>query len=821
MIKYSINEISQIVNGKIIGDEKKNVWQIQIDSRQYFSPEGQLFIALKGERYDAHKYIPDLLANKKCSCFIVEYVPSNLNYDKKDVTFIIVENSTKALQILASYHRKKFNYPVIAITGSNGKTIVKEWLFHLLSIKYNIIKSPKSYNSQIGVPLSILNMDYNYDIGIFEAGISQKGEMEKLEKIICPTIGIITNIGEAHQENFKSYEEKTEEKLKLFENCNTIFCCKDHDIIFASLKEKRKKNQSIITWSFYGDADLIIKDIKKNASNSIILGQYKEKEIKITIPFNDKASIENSIICLLLLLYINIPEPAIKEGMKSLPSIAMRLEQKKGINGCTIINDSYNSDFHSLSLAIDFLTQQQHKTKTIILSDILQTGKSNEELYQNIAKLLTQKKIDKLYGIGPNISASSEYFDVEKKFFQSTDEFVKNFKTQYFNNEAILIKGARQFEFEKISQLLEQQIHLTRLEINLSALIHNLNYYRSLLNKNTKIMVMVKAFSYGSGSYEIASLLEYNKVDYLAVAFSHEGVELRKSGISIPIVVMNAITGSFYNMFEYNLEAEIYSFEILYQYIEEAKKYQIKEAPIHIKIDTGMHRLGFMPEEVDKLCEILANNKILRVKSIFSHLAASDESIHDEYTLKQIKEFDTIANEIIKRIGYHVDKHILNSAGIERFPQYQFDMVRLGIGLYGSSPVGQNKLQVVSTLKTIITQIKKLPAKSSIGYSRKGTIDKDSIIGIIPIGYADGLKRILSNKNGRVFINGKYAPIIGNICMDMSMIDITDIEAKVGDEVEIFGNHISLDEIATKAHTITYEILTGISERVKRIYVQE
>jgi Alr-MurF fusion protein len=820
MSNYSIKNIATITGGKLVGNGEEMISQLIVDSRQPFSPEGSLFIALRGERHDGHNFILELYLKKGLRNFLVEKSIPELN-DNKGVNLIIVDNSLQALQKIAAYHRNQFKCPVIAITGSNGKTIVKEWLSQLLHEKYKITRSPKSYNSQTGVPLSVWNLEQGTELAIFEAGISKHDEMKHLQAIIKPDIGIFTNIGEAHQENFLSYQRKIREKLILFRDVKTLLYCLDHDIIREEIDDWKNKDQEIITWSTKREADLHITNVDKNNKKTRITGLFKNKKSSIEIPFTDNASVENAIHCWLLMLYLKIDNTTIESKMLTLSPVAMRLEQKNGINNCSIINDSYNSDFHSLSIALDFLGRQQHPVKTLILSDILQSGKPEDELYTSVAKLLTDKKVQKLYGIGNALFANAGLFKMQKEFFLSTNDFIKQFHPSQFVNEAILLKGARVFEFEEISTLLELKSHRTTLEINLTSLVHNFNYFRSKLKPSTKIMVMVKAFSYGSGNYEVANLLEFHKADYLAVAFADEGVILRNVGISLPIVVMNPEEAVFRQMLEYNLEPEIYSFDILEKYTIAAKALQHNNYPVHIKLDTGMHRLGFLPEELPQLCDQLKKNEWLKVKTIFSHLAGSDETEHDDFTIEQADLFDKMSNKIMKLFTHKIDRHILNSSGIERFSNHQFDMVRLGIGLYGINPHNQDKLLNVSTLKTKISQIKTVTVGETIGYSRKGKVNAATQIGIIPIGYADGYGRKLGNGNGRVWIKGQFAPIIGNICMDMCMINLNGIDAKEGDDVELMGSHITIEELAQKMKTIPYEILTRISERVKRVYVQE
>jgi alanine racemase len=821
MPQYNLNQLAQMAGGQIVGTGNPTIRHLITDSRNIVFTTDSIFFALKGERHDGHKFVSDLYSKKGLKNFIVEEIDPKL-LQNTDINFIIVNNSLKALQNIAIAHRNSFQGNVIGITGSNGKTIVKEWLYQLLHQDFNIVRSPKSYNSQIGVPLSVWNLEAEAELAIFEAGISKHDEMIKLQPIINPQIGLFTNIGEAHQENFLSIQRKVREKLCLFRDVNTLIYCADHDFISEEIGDWVNTGQQIITWSEHKKANLQIISIAKNNRNSLIEATYNGNLISINIPFSDAASIENAIHCWLMLLFLGIDSTTISLRMQNLVSVAMRLELINGINNCTIINDSYNSDVHSLSIALDFLNQQQqNNSKTLILSDILQSGKDKVELYSEVARLVENKQINKLIGIGPALYNMAHLFHCEKYFHQSTNDFLNQLHVESFQNETILLKGARNFEFERILPHFEQKAHRTILEINLSSMIHNLNYFRSKLKPATKIIVMVKAFSYGSGSYEIANMLEYQKVDYLAVAFADEGVALRQAGISIPIIVMNPEETSFRLMIDYRLEPEIYSFSELEKFTQYLHISQILNFPIHIKIDTGMHRLGFVAKEIPLLCNQLKLNKYISIQSVFSHLAASDEPALDDFTELQVTRFEEMSNEIAGTVTYPILKHILNSQGIERFSKYQFDMVRLGIGLYGINPFNQNQLQNVSTFKTFISQIKTVEVGETIGYNRKGKIVSKTIIAVIPVGYADGFNRKLGNGIGKVFINGTFAPVIGNICMDMCMVNITNIKANEGDVVEIFGNNITITEIADQINTIPYEILTSISARVKRIYIQE
>jgi alanine racemase len=821
MPDYTISDVAKYTSGKLYGNSDSLISHLVIDSRKVFSPENTAFFAIEGERHDGHDYIPGLW-NKGVKNFVVSRLPENLN-DYSEAAFVKVPSALSALQQLAAHHRHQFNYPVIGITGSNGKTVVKEWIHHLLEDQYNLIRSPKSYNSQVGVPLSVWNMSDEYNLAVFEAGISLPNEMYRLENIICPDLGIFTNIGEAHQENFRDLKEKIDEKLKLFEECEVLIYCKDHEAIHSRIKmHEELHGKQWLSWSFEGDSDLTIEKVEKSADRTTINGTYQDRMVEIVIPFIDKGSVENAIHVWLLMLYLGIDEQLIKRRMADLPSIAMRLEMKKGINHCTLINDSYNSDLGSLDIALNTLNHQmQHKRKTVILSDILQSGRDENDLYEEVADRLQRNRIDRLIGIGEAIWENQDCFDLHKSFYTSTEQFMTSLSEQGFRNEAILIKGSRKFHFEKITHALEEKMHQTLLEIDLDAMVYNLNHFRSKLNNGTKIMAMVKAFSYGSGTYEIANVLQYQRVDYLGVAFADEGVTLREAGITLPIIVMNPEEESFGLMIDYELEPEIYNFHVLDKFNEVVANSGGNEYPVHIKLDTGMNRLGFKEPEVNHLIGKLNQGHALKVHSVFSHLAASDEPDQDAFTNEQVNLFDAMSSRIINALGYPAIRHILNSGGIERFPDYQFDMVRLGIGLYGISAVDQNRLRNISTFKSTVIQIKNVGKGGTIGYGRKGKADRDMKIAVIPVGYADGFSRALGNGIGRFYINGYYVPVVGNVCMDMTMADITNCDIKEGDEVIIFGNEIPVTELAGKLGTIPYEIFTGISERVKRVYFQE
>lgn len=825
---YTIAAIKTIIEGRFLvnQNETATIEHLLIDSRKLLFPSTTLFFTIPGPRRQGNAFVKDLY-HKGVRNFIVDKSFVFLPEEYEGANIILTENVLAALQKLTTHHRSQFSFPVIGITGSNGKTIVKEWLHQLLQADYNIVRSPKSYNSQIGVPLSVWQMNGTHTMGIFEAGISLPGEMERLEKIIQPTMGIFTNIGEAHSEGFENIGSKIYEKTQLFKNCGLIIYCNDETLIDEALLELQQKNAAtLFSWGQKEDATLCITTIQVQPFNTVIKATYQQRKLSISIPFTNDAAIKNAITCWCVLLHLYVGDEVIQERMLQLKPVEMRLELKEGINNCSVINDSYSADITSLSIALDFLEQQQqHPKRTVIISDILQSGKSNSALYEEMASILRQKNINRLIGIGTEISRHSSSFAGIKEtlFFTSTNEFKQQFPSLYFYNETILLKGARIFEFEQISHLLEQKSHQTVLEINLSALIHNLKTYQQQLQAGVKLMAMVKAFSYGSGSFEIANLLQFHKVDYLAVAYADEGAELRRAGISLPIMVMNAEESTFDMLVQYNLEPELYSFGILTAFENYLLQSGIANYPVHIKLDTGMHRLGFEAAEIKTLCRRLLGNDIFKVQSVFSHLAASENKVHDEFTQMQAERFHEAVKQIETVIQYPFIKHIANSSAIHRHKNLQLDMVRLGIGLYGvDSSLGmQQQLKNVSTLKTTISQIKQVKAGESIGYSRSGIAEKDSVIATVRIGYADGYPRSLGNGNGKMYVNGMLAPVIGNVCMDMTMLDITGIAAKEGDDIMVFGEKLAVTEVAHWANTIAYEILTGISQRVKRVYYEE
>jgi len=825
---YSIEQITTIIKGKLFLNIPKSdeIEELLTDSRKIAHAETSLFFALKGDRHDGHRFVESCVEQGVSNFVVSEYKEA---WKPLKANFLVVHDTLDELQLLATHHREQFTIPVIGITGSNGKTIVKEWLYQLMRDDKNIVRSPKSYNSQTGVPLSVWQLSEEHELAIFEAGLSQPGEMDRLEKIIQPTIGIFTNIGSAHDENFDNLNLKVIEKLKLFQSCEMLIYCKDYNTIQLEISKVDflPRKLKFFSWSRKTKADLQIGRVNKTADETEIQGIWQSRFLKIKIPFTDDASIENAIHCWAMMLHLGYAAEVIEERMTLLSPVAMRLELKEGINDCSIINDSYSSDLGSLTIALDFLNQQkQHEKRTVILSDILQSGKNEEALYGEVAQLLEAKNIDRMVGIGSAILRQQNQFSIPKKFYTDTEDFLRSFSPMDFSDETILLKGARIYGFEKISKVLQQKAHETVMEINLNALVHNLNYFRSRLKPEVKLMAMVKATSYGSGSFEIANILQFHHVDYLAVAYTDEGVELRKAGITLPIMVMNPEMQSFEAMISYKLEPEIYNFRLLNQVAEVLQKHTGGDGfvfPIHIKLDTGMHRLGFEERELNELMIRVKNIRTMKVQSIFTHLAATDESEHDGFTKQQLEKFERMSAQIQKSFSYPILRHALNSAGIIRFNEAQFDMVRLGIGMYGFASTWheQRQLQHVATLRTTISQIKNVPAGETIGYNRSARLTRDTLVATVAIGYADGINRKLSNGKGSMMINGKLAPIIGNVCMDMCMLDITEVPAKEGDEVIVFGADHPVTEMSKILNTIPYEVLTGISQRVKRVYYQE
>ncbi len=825
-MSYPIKNIATIIQGtgNLLVDA--DIEHLLTDSRKITFPSASLFFALHSNRRNGHSFINEVY-ERGVRNFVID---ENINTSTfTDANFIKVKNTLTALQTLAAYHRSQFSeLPVIGITGSNGKTIVKEWLYQLLRSNYQIVRSPRSYNSQIGVPLSVWQINKQHTLGIFEAGISTTEEMQKLQSIIQPTIGLFTSLGNAHNEGFTSLQEKANEKWKLFKQANIIICNKE--LLKLINEDNIAINKKFITWSTTDKtATLFVSSVKKNSNTTQIhVCLDKNSNYHITIPFTDEASVENVITCCCVLHSLHFSEEEIALRLALLQPVEMRMQLKKAINNCYVINDSYSNDFSSLSIALDYLKQQSgNNVTTVILSDILQSGLAEEDLYKQVAAEIQQRKIHRFIGIGEQLNKYHTLFvniAQQTSFYTSVENFLQQTNSHQFKDEFILLKGARRFAFERIDDWLEYKIHQTVLEINLSAIAYNLKTYQNQLQKDTKLMAMVKAFSYGSGSAEIARLLQFHKVDYLAVAYVDEGIELRKADIRLPIMVMNVDEVGFNALIEYNLEPEIYSFNIYHSLHQYLLQQAITNFPIHLKLNTGMNRLGFDEKEVESIATLLQQNNTMIVQSVFSHLTSSEDEEDDVFTLQQANTFLQSCIIIENKIGYKFIKHISNSAAVLRHPSLQMNMIRLGIGLYGVD--GSNNhlihLQPAATLKTTIAQIRNVKKGETIGYNRKGKLERDSKIATIRIGYADGFSRKLGNGIGSVFVNGQLAKTVGNICMDMAMIDVTDID-KVNEEdsVEIFGIHLPIQQVAQWCNTISYEIMTSVSQRVKRIYTEE
>lgn len=820
---YSIENVAALIGARRFGNTPADISWLLTDSRSLAFPETTLFFALRTKLGDGHHYIADLY-RRGVRNFVVGIVPPDREITYPQANFLLVVSPLKALQRLAERHREEYDLPVIGVTGSNGKTVVKEWLYQLLSPSLRVTRSPRSYNSQVGVPLSVCLLDERSQIGIFEAGISRPDEMGALRAIIQPTIGVMTNIGPAHQENFATIEEKCQEKLSLFKDAQVIIYCADDPIINQCVVQSLYTGD-VLAWSTRDpQRPLFIEHINKGERSTHITYTYLEQRAEMTIPFTDDASIPNCLHCLAVCLYLHLQPSDIARRMERLEPVAMRLEVMQGVRSLTLINDAYNSDVTSLDIALDFMNRrpdQSGKHKTVILSDLLQTGLPTDDLYSKVAEMLEGRGIDRLIGIGPDISAAHSLFKMKKSFFPTAEALLESGLTESLSNEMVLVKGARQFGFEQIIESLSLRVHETTLHVNLEAIAENLNHYRSFMKPTTKITCMVKASAYGAGAVEIAKTLQDRGVDYLAVAVADEGAELRRAGITTGIIVMNPELTAFGTLFEYDLEPEVYNFKLLDALIRAAEKEGIQALPVHIKLDTGMHRLGFNPRtDLPVLIDRLLHQSAIVPRSVFSHFVGSDSPEFDDFSTKQFQLFDEASRTLQAAFPNKILRHICNSAGIERFPERHLDMVRLGLGLYGIDPIDNHRLHNVTSLRTTILQIRDVPKGDSIGYSRRTYCERDSRIAAIPIGYADGLNRHLGNRHGYCLVNGRKAPYMGNICMDVCMIDITDIPCHEGDTVEIFGDELPVTVLSDQLDTIPYEVLTSVSNRVKRIYFQ-
>ncbi len=826
-MNYNIEKITTLIGARRTGNADAQIGWLLTDSRSLCFPEETLFFALKTPRNDGHHYIRDLY-RRGVRNFVVERVPDQ---PEADANYLKVPSPLAALQRLAERHRDEFDIPIVGITGSNGKTMVKEWLYQILSVDRVITRSPKSYNSQIGVPLSVWLLNDQSQIGLFEAGISQMGEMEALHDIIQPTIGVLTSLGVAHQENFRTMEEKCMEKLQLFHGAKVIVYNSDDDVVSRCIRRSDYKGEKI-GWSRENiSAPFYIEQLKNSElfghTTIEVLYNYKGTRGHYLLPFFDEASLQCSFACAAVALYLGVTPDQLVERMQHLEPVAMRLEVKEGQHGCTLINDSYNSDINSLDIALDFMSRRvnDQRQRTLILSDIYQSGMTPESLYKEVDRLCVKRGVNRFVGIGTELQAQSALISIaDKAFFATTDAFLQSDLFRQFHDEVILIKGARPFGFDRIAEQLEQRVHETILEVNLNAVVDNLNYYRSFLKPETKLVCMVKADAYGAGAVEVAKTLQDHRVDYLAVAVADEGVILRRNGITQNIMIMNPEMTAFKTMFDYDLEPEVYSFRLMDALIHAAQKQGITGWPVHIKIDTGMHRLGFDPEkDMEEVIRRLKKQNAIIPRSVFSHFVGSDSDDFDRFSAMQFEKFDKASRQLQAAFSHKILRHMDNSAAIEHFPERQMDMCRLGLGLYGYDPreSHQTTLRPVSTLKTTILQLRRVPKDETVGYSRKGILTRDSLIAAIPIGYADGLNRHLGRGACYCLVNGQHAPYVGNICMDVAMIDVTDISCHEGDSVEIFGEHLPATILADVLQTIPYEVLTSVSGRVKKVYFQD
>lgn len=817
---YSLEKITALTGARRFGTAEARIEWLLTDSRSLAFPETTLFFALRSRRNDGHRYIPDLY-RRGVRNFVVGAVPEAADTLYADANFLLVVSPLKALQRLAERHREEYALPVVGITGSNGKTVVKEWLYQLLSPSMRVTRSPRSYNSQVGVPLSVWLLDERSQIGLFEAGISQPDEMQALRAIIQPTVGVMTSIGQAHQENFSTMEEKCLEKLSLFKDCDVLVYNGD-DALISRCVELTGFGGDVIAWSRTDNGQpLFIRSVDAGPDATRIAYTYLRQDAELVVPFTDDASVQNCIHCLAVCLYLHLQPADIARRALRLEPVAMRLEVKQGVHGCTLINDAYNSDVNSLDIALDFMNRRPGALeKTLILSDILQTGLPAAELYARVADMVNHRGIGQVVGVGPEISAFAHLFAAPlKHFFPTVDALLASGLADTLSHRLILLKGARTAGFDRLSDHLSLKVHETTLEVSLEALADNLNFYRSFMRPEVKMTCMVKASAYGAGAVEVAKTLQDRGVDFLAVAVADEGADLRKAGITGNVIVMNPEMSSFGTLFAYNLEPEVYSFGLLEALIRAARKEGITNFPIHVKFDTGMHRLGFNPDtDLPLLIDRLRHQNALLPRSVFSHFVGSDSPEFDDFSREQFERFDAASRRLQAAFPHHILRHVCNSAGIERFPERHLDMVRLGLGLYGVDPIDNRQLHNVATLRTTILQIREVPAGDTVGYSRRTQLTRRSRIAALPIGYADGLNRHLGNRGGYCLVNGQRADYVGNICMDVCMIDVTDIPCAEGDSVEIFGDNLPVSELSDRLDTIPYEILTGISERVKRVY---
>nr|WP_315033355.1 bifunctional UDP-N-acetylmuramoyl-tripeptide:D-alanyl-D-alanine ligase/alanine racemase [uncultured Chryseobacterium sp.] len=815
-MNYTVQQVADITNSQIIGDKDLMIKNIAFDSRIIYSIKNTAFIAINTHKNSGEKFIESAIGRG------INVIISEHQYPQfENITWIIVENSVEFLQKLAKYHFENSHLQSIGITGSNGKTILKEWLYQCLWNEFPTVKSPKSFNSQIGLPLSLLQINNSYKLGIFEVGISHPHEMEKLENIFHPQIGLLTHIGTAHAANFSSEEELIDEKIKLFKDSEVIIYNGDHSLVDEKIK-KLYPGKKLISYGLKIENNVFIKNNISKDENVIV--EYFGEEISFPAHQRDEATLTNAMALITVLKELNIENKKIVEKINLLKAVEMRLEAIEGNKGNIIINDSFNLDLDSLKTALQFLNEYNKPKKSLVLTDIIGVNANSKELYEEVSELVNEQYFDSVFLIGDEISKFSELFKAKTYTFIDTKELIESKHLTELENQIILLKGARKFEIEKLKDILELRKHDTVLEVNLNAILHNINYHKSLLKSGTKMMAMVKANAYGLGSYEISEFLQHHHIDYLGVAYVDEGVELRKKGITTPIIVMNPEQHSYQTIIEYNLEPEIYSFRVLELFYEAVQKSGYdKKYPIHIKLETGMHRLGFKDHELDQLSETLSD-KNLKIQSMFSHLSSSDMPEEKDFTLKQFEIFEKSSSYLIEKLGYAPLRHILNSSGITSYTDHQYDMVRIGIGMLGESPNPeiQKQLQSVVSFKTVISQISMVESGESVGYSRRYKADHPTKIATVPVGYADGIPRLIGNQVGSFGVNKTLAPIVGNICMDMMMLNVENIpNVKEGDTVTVFNSKPSLKEFADYCKTITYEVLTSISPRVKRIYIKD
>ena len=829
-MRYSITEIENVLNvtgGRII-DEDAIVSQLLTDSRSLTLPDETIFFALRTEADDGHNYIPDLYS-KGVRNFIVASDYYALP-ECAAANYLAVDSPLDALQTLAMFHRRRFReLPVIGITGSRGKTTVKEWLYQLLKDDYRIVRSPRSYNSQIGVPLSLWDIDNNTDLAIIEAGISTTGEMDNLQAMIRPTIGIITNLGSEHNDGSATMEQKAQEKAKILNNCECIVYCADDPLVTHTIDPLIESDVAHgISWSRnHCAAPLQIDNTERGDKDTTMYYTYNDESGTLTIPFTADRDLDNAITCLAVLLHLGVDPEVIARRMSALTPVGTRLNVIEGVNNCTVIVDSYTSDYNSLTPALNFMTRRAgNRPCTVILSDLATESYSGAELYIRVSELLKTKRVNRMVGIGKEMCRHRQYFAElpHTRFFDDTQDFLNDFSKGDFDDETILIKGDPIYGFSQIIDLLEAKQHMTVMEVDLNALAHNFKFFKSLIKPGTKTAGMVKASGYGAGSYEIAKTLQDCGCDYLAVAVHDEGVELRKAGITMPVIVLNPNGVNYKAMFQYQLEPELYNLDMGRDLIKEGRKYGVRDFPVHIKIDSGMHRLGLTIEQIPELIELLQGQDIIKVSSVFTHLSVADEPEQDEYTRHQFEYFERCSELLMQAFPHPIMRHALNTSGVVRFPERQYDMVRVGIGLYGIrtlSDGSEEALMPVSALRSIIISIKEWPAGTTVGYGRRGVLSRDSRIATVNIGYADGFDRHFGNGNVCMWLNGKLCPTVGNVCMDAVMIDVTDVPCKVGDTVEIFGEHVPVEQLSEARGTIPYEILTSVSPRVKRVYYRE